>query len=96
MDLRFDDDEESFRMERRRLATRTLAPHYQSDDKTAEFRRGLALDMAGTGLTGLRIPEEHGGQDVSAVVAGLAAEEVGRADPNPAAAPTRLGRGYAP
>jgi cyclohexanecarboxyl-CoA dehydrogenase len=82
MDFRFDDDEESFRQELRRFATKTLAPHYQSDDKAAEFRRDLALDMAGMGLTGLRIPEEYGGQEASAVVAGLAAEEVGRADFN--------------
>ena len=82
MDYRFDDDEESFRQEVRRFATKTLAPHYQSDDKTAEFRRELALDMAGIGLTGLRIPEEYGGQEATAVVAGLAAEEVGRADFN--------------
>ena len=42
----------------------------------------LALDMAGLGLTGLRIPEEYGGQDATAVIAGIAAEEVGREDFN--------------
>ncbi len=82
MDFRFDRDEESFRQELRRFATKTLAPHYQLDDKAAEFRRELALEMAGMGLTGLRIPEEYGGQEATAVVAGLAAEEVGRADFN--------------
>jgi cyclohexanecarboxyl-CoA dehydrogenase len=84
MDFRFDDDEESFRQEVRRFAAKTLAPHYQSDDKAAVFRRRLALDMAGMGLTGLRIPQEHGGQGATAVIAGLAAEEVGRADFNAA------------
>lgn len=82
MDYSFDADEEAFRAELRRWAEKTLAPHYQSDDKAAQFRRQLALDMAGMGLTGLRIPEEYGGQAASAVVAGLAAEEVGRADFN--------------
>ncbi len=82
MDFRFEDEEESFRQELRRFATKTLRPHYQSDDKAAQFRRELALEMAGMGLTGLRIPEEYGGQQASAVVAGLAAEEVGRADFN--------------
>ena len=38
--------------------------------------------MAGLGLTGLRIPEEYGGQDATAVIAGIAAEEVGREDFN--------------
>ena len=65
MDFGFDEDEESFRQELRRFATKTLAPHYQSDDKAAEFRRDLALDMAGMGLTGLRIPEEYGGQEAT-------------------------------
>ena len=37
-------------------------------------------EMAGMGLTGLRIPERFGGQEASAVIAGLAAEEVARAD----------------
>ena len=40
--------------------------------------------MAGMGLTGLRIPEEYGGQEATAVIAGIAAEEVGRADFNAA------------
>ena len=38
--------------------------------------------MAQMGLTGLRIPDEYGGQDATAVIAGIAAEEVGRADFN--------------
>lgn len=84
MHFAFDDDEESFRQEVRRFAGKTLAPHYQSDDKAAVFRRELASDMAAMGLTGLRIPEEYGGQEATAVVAGLAAEEVGRADFNAA------------
>lgn len=77
-----DEDQEAFRQEIRRFATKVLAPDYQSDDKAATFRRELALDMAGMGLTGLRIPEEYGGQDATAVIAGVAAEEVGRADFN--------------
>ena len=77
-----DEDQEAFRQEIRRFAAKVLAPHYQSDDKAAAFRRELALDMAGMGLTGLRIPEEYGGQDATAVIAGVAAEEVGRADFN--------------
>jgi len=78
----FDEDEEAFRSELRRWAEKVLAPHYQSDDLAAKFRRRLALDMAQMGLTGLRIPEEYGGQDATAVIAGIAAEEVGRADFN--------------
>lgn len=82
MDYSFDEDQEAYRQEVRRFATKVLAPHYQADDKAAEFRRRLALDMGGMGLTGLRIPEEYGGQDATAVIAGIAAEEVGREDFN--------------
>lgn len=82
MDFRFDEAEEAFRHELRRWAQKVLAPHYQSDDKAGRFRRQLAADMAAMGLTGLRIPEAYGGQDGSAVLAGVAAEEVGRADFN--------------
>ena len=84
MDYSLEDDQESYRQSVRRFATTVLAPHYQSDDKAGRFRRELARDMARMGLTGLRIPEEYGGQDASAVIAGLAAEEVGRADFNAA------------
>ncbi|PZH09051.1 acyl-CoA dehydrogenase [Streptomyces sp. NTH33] len=82
MDFRFDEDEESYRQELRRFAARVLAPHYQADDRAAKLRPTLAAEMASMGLTGLRVPEQHGGQQASAVVAGLAAEEVGRADFN--------------
>lgn len=82
MDYGFDEDQQAYRVEVARFAKRVLAPHYQSDDVAAEFRRQLATDMAGMGLTGLRIPEEYGGQEATAVIAGIAAEEVGRQDFN--------------
>lgn len=78
----FDEDQEAFRAEVRRWAGNVLAPHYQSDDKAAAFRRQQALDMAAMGLTGLRIPGTFGGQEAPALLAGIAAEEVGRADFN--------------
>ena len=61
MDYALDADQESYRQSVRKFATTVLAPHYQSDDKAARFRRQLATDMARMGPTGLRIPEEHGG-----------------------------------
>ncbi|MBB3036250.1 acyl-CoA dehydrogenase family protein [Hoyosella altamirensis] len=82
MDYQFTEDEEAYRQELRRFATKVLAPHYQSDDKAAKLRPELVRDMANMGLTGLRIPEAYGGQEASAVIAGMAAEEVGRGDFN--------------
>ncbi|MFL6056096.1 MAG: acyl-CoA dehydrogenase family protein [Actinoallomurus sp.] len=82
MDFVFDEDQESYRQEVRRFAAKVLAPHYQPDDRAARLRRGLVSEMAGMGLTGLRIPERYGGQETGAVLAGMATEEVARADFN--------------
>jgi cyclohexanecarboxyl-CoA dehydrogenase len=82
VDFGFDQDEKAYRDEVRRFAGKVLAPHYQSDDKAGVYRRQQAVDMAAVGLTGLRIPERLGGQEAGAVIAGIAAEEVGRADFN--------------
>ncbi|MYW96906.1 acyl-CoA dehydrogenase [Amycolatopsis rubida] len=84
MDFTFTGDEDSYRRELRRFAAKVLAPHYQSDDKAAKLRPQLVADLASMGLTGLRIPERHGGQEASAVVAGMAAEEVAHGDFNAA------------
>ncbi|WP_406635630.1 acyl-CoA dehydrogenase family protein [Amycolatopsis sp. WGS_07] len=84
MDFTFTEDEDAYRHELRRFAAKVLAPHYQSDDKAAKLRPQLVSDLAAMGLTGLRIPERHGGQEASAVVAGMAAEEVARGDFNAA------------
>ncbi|KAJ4734538.1 Acyl-CoA dehydrogenase [Rhynchospora pubera] len=48
------------------------------------MRDDLFAQMGQMGLTGLRIPEAYGGQAASAVVAGVAAEEVARSDFNAA------------
>ncbi len=82
MHFSFEETEQAFQTELRRFCTNVLAPHYQADDAAAAMHPSLLSDMASMGLTGLRVPGEYGGQDASAVVAGLAAEEVGRADFN--------------
>ena len=46
------------------------------------MRPDLVPTLAGMGLTGLRIPDEFGGQGASALLAGIAAEEIGRVDVN--------------
>lgn len=82
MDFGFCDEVADYRDQLRRFGQRVLAPHYQADDRAGRLRPGLVEAMAAMGLTGLRIPEEYGGQGATAVVAGMAAEEVGRADFN--------------
>jgi cyclohexanecarboxyl-CoA dehydrogenase len=82
VDFERDEIETAFRDELRRFAIKALAPHYQADDKAARLRRDLVADMVGMGLMGLRVPERYGGQGTGAVLAGIAAEEVARADFN--------------
>lgn len=82
MDFTFSVEETEYRRELRRFAANVLAPHYQADDKAAKLRPELIADMSAMGLTGLRIPERYGGQEASAVIAGMAAEEVAVGDFN--------------
>ncbi|HVV14609.1 acyl-CoA dehydrogenase family protein [Amycolatopsis sp.] len=84
MDFTLSEEERAYRDELRRFTTKVLAPHYQSDDKAAKLRPELVADLAGMGLLGLRIPERHGGQEASSVIAGMAAEEVAHGDFNAA------------
>jgi cyclohexanecarboxyl-CoA dehydrogenase len=77
-----DDDLAEFQAQVRAFAQRRLAPHYQADDARATFRREALAELAGLGLLGLRIPEEHGGQGASCLAAGVACEEVAYADFN--------------
>ncbi|MBX8685941.1 hypothetical protein A5722_30255 [Mycobacterium vulneris] len=82
MHYALDDDQEAFRRELANFAQRVLAPHYQADDRAARMRPEMVHQMAGMGLTGLRIPERFGGQNADAVTTGIAAEEISRADIN--------------
>lgn len=82
MDFDFDADQTSFRDSVREFARTSLAPHYASDDLSGVMRAELPGQLAGIGLTGLRIPDEYGGQGAGAVEVGIAAEEVARADLN--------------
>jgi cyclohexanecarboxyl-CoA dehydrogenase len=75
-------EQEAFRHEVRTFAERELAPHYAADDRAARLRPELPRAMAEVGLTGLRVPEDLGGQGATAVDVGVATEEVARADFN--------------
>lgn len=82
MDFALTAEQEAFRHEVRTFAERELAPHYAADDRAARLRPELPRAMAEVGLTGLRVPEDLGGQGATAVDVGVATEEVARADFN--------------
>lgn len=75
-------EQESFRQELRDFAAKRLAPYYQSDDRAGSLRPRLVADLAGVGLTGMRVPEAYGGQGADCTTTGIACEEVARADFN--------------
>jgi cyclohexanecarboxyl-CoA dehydrogenase len=80
----WNEDEDTFRNEICRYAERELAPHYQGDDATGTMHPSIRKTMAQTGLLGLRIPEEYGGQGADAVMVGVAAEQISRSNINAA------------
>jgi cyclohexanecarboxyl-CoA dehydrogenase len=82
VDFSFAPELADFRREVGAFARRELAPHYQSDDRAARMRAELPAQLAGMGLTGLRVPTALGGQGADAVTVGVATEEVARADFN--------------
>lgn len=66
MDFSFAPELADFRREVGAFARRELAPHYQSDDRAARMRAELPAQLAGMGLTGLRVPTALGGLSSSA------------------------------
>ena len=83
MDFAFTDEQEQYAGELARWARNRLAPEYARWDRGEPIpKEERLLEMAGLGLTGLRVPEEYGGAPASYVTLGIAAEELGRADFN--------------
>lgn len=84
MDFAFTDEQRAFAESIARYASDRIAPYCADDDREERFRREIVGEMAELGLTGLRIPEQHGGTASDAVTAGLACEELSKVDLNAA------------
>jgi cyclohexanecarboxyl-CoA dehydrogenase len=84
MDFALTDEQRAFADTLAAFARERLAPDYAAADRRGSLRPGLVREMAEIGLTGLRVPQELGGQGADAVTAGIAAEQVARADLNAA------------
>ena len=82
MDFALNDEQRAFRDAVTAFASDRLAGDYAGADRRGAFREGLVREMTELGLVGLRIPQEHGGQGADALSAGIAVEEVARADLN--------------
>ncbi len=82
MNFDFDETENAFRETLQRYARERLAPEYARWDRGEIYPRERVFELAELGLTGLRVPEAFGGVGGSYVLAGIAAEEIGRGDHN--------------
>jgi cyclohexanecarboxyl-CoA dehydrogenase len=82
MNFAFDDEERAFADAIRRYARERLQAEYATWDRGQPYPRSRIHELAGLGITGLRVPAAYGGSEASYVMAGIAAEELGRGDYN--------------
>jgi cyclohexanecarboxyl-CoA dehydrogenase len=78
------DDLELFRDSLRTFANAKLAPGYLERALSDDFPTDAYRELAHQGLIGLEVSEEYGGQGADHLAAGIAVEEIARADFNAA------------
>jgi len=78
MDLFLTDEQLALRQRVRRLANQQLAPIAAEVDESHSLRRDVVAMLAEAGLFRLVIPQEHGGDGISAVSVCLTREELAR------------------
>ena len=64
----------------RRFATGRVAPGFLERDQTRVLDRTLMREMGEMGFIAPELPEEHGGQGMGCLAAGVIHEEIARAD----------------
>ncbi len=80
MDFNFNPEQELFRKTVREFCRKEIAPHSREMERQARMPDSIIRGLAKMGLFGLSIPREFGGSDADAISAGIAGEEIGRAD----------------
>ncbi len=80
MNFDFDDTELSFQAALRRYASERLRPMSARWDLGERLPRAIVAELGELGVLGIRVPVEFGGSDGSYLLAGIAAEELGRGD----------------
>ncbi|MDP9245242.1 MAG: acyl-CoA dehydrogenase family protein [Chloroflexota bacterium] len=80
MDLRYRDDQLAVRDAIRAFVGERIVPRAAEWSEQGEFPMPLLPELASVGLTGLTIPEEHGGSGLDALTTALVAEELGAGD----------------
>lgn len=80
MDFNFSPEHELFRKSVREFCGREIAPHSREMERRGRMPESIIQGLAKMGLFGLSIPREYGGSDSDAISAGIAGEEIARAD----------------
>lgn len=75
-----DDEQREIQELVRKFGQNEIAPHADEWDETHHFPRELFGAMAGMGLTGMVIPEEHGGSALSRLTGALIYEALAQSD----------------
>lgn len=73
--------EELFREKVRKFAEHTISPMVHQMDEQAEMPSTLIADLFASGMMGIEVPEEYGGQGGTFFDVVLAIQELSRADP---------------
>ncbi len=82
MRLEFSEQEQLLAETLRRFARERLLPEYAVWDRGVPYPRERLQELAGLGITGMRVPARHGGLEATYTMAGIAAEELARGDHN--------------
>ncbi|MDI6708531.1 MAG: acyl-CoA dehydrogenase family protein [Candidatus Thermoplasmatota archaeon] len=81
LDYTFTDEQEMFRESLRDFCAKKIAPAVKILEEQKEIPKDLLKELADFELLAMTVPEKYGGINASAVTAGIAAEELGKADP---------------
>ncbi|MBV1907458.1 MAG: acyl-CoA dehydrogenase family protein [Pseudomonadales bacterium] len=82
MDFSFTSEQIIFQETIRRFGADKLAPLYQQREVNGTIDKAICMEMGALGMIGPELPEKFGGMGLSSVTAGIAIEEVARADFN--------------
>lgn len=82
MDFSFTPEQLIFQQTIRRFAAEKLAPYYQQREQDGTIDRKLCQEMGALGMIAPELPEKFGGMGVDCITAGIAVEEVAKADFN--------------
>jgi acyl-CoA dehydrogenase len=80
VDFNFSAEHELFRKTVREFCRKEIAPFSREMERNGRMPDSVIRGLGKMGLFGLAIPPEYGGSDADAISAGIAGEEIGRAD----------------